>query len=167
MKKSIGVLIAVILLLTATCGLCDDDSSAISFTAGLTSSVTPDTALHIITDESQRAILTVCLALDFGISDGGKDYMANNFSNFLFNDSYVASDGTFLVVTGYAGGKCLNLFYYPKSKEASYYMADVDLSDELMDILVKTAAEKLPLNYKNDVAELIKVLNLIKEATNK
>jgi len=167
MKKSIGVLIAVILLLTATCGLCDDDSSAISFTAGLTSSVTPDTALDIITDESQRAILTVCLALDFGISDGGKDYMANNFSNFLFNDSYVASDGTFLVVTGYAGGKCLNLFYYPKSKEASYYMADVDLSDELMDILVKTAAEKLPLNYKNDVAELIKVLNLIKEATNK
>ena len=167
MKKSIGVLIAVILLLTATCGLCDDDSSAISFTAGLTSSVTPDTALDIITDESQRAILTVCLALDFGISDGGKDYMANNFSNFLFNDSYVASDGIFLVVTGYAGGKCLNLFYYPKSKEASYYMADVDLSDELMDILVKTAAEKLPLNYKNDVAELIKVLNLIKEATNK
>lgn len=165
MKKSIGILIAAILLLTTTCGICDDDSSAIPFTAGLTSSVTPDSALEIITSEEQRAILTVCLALDFGISDGGKDYMGNNFSAFLLNDSYVASDGTFLVVTGYAGGKCLNLFYYPKTKEASYYMADIDMSDELMDILVKTAAEKLPLSYKNDMAELLQVMNIIKEAT--
>lgn len=165
MKKCIGILIAAILLLTATCGLCDDDSSAIPFTAGLTSSVTPDSALEIITDESQRAILTVCIALDFGISDDGKDYMANNFSTFLLNDSYVASDGTFLVVTGYAGGKCLNLFYYPKTKEASYYMADIDMSDDLMDILVKTAAEKLPLNYKNDVVQLLKVMEVIKDAT--
>ncbi len=165
MKKSIGILIAVILLFTATCGLCDDDSSAIPFTAGLTSTVTPDSALEIITEESQRAILTVCLALDFGLSDGGKDYMSNNFSTFLLNDSYVASDGTFLVVTGYAGGKCLNLFYYPKTKEASYYMANIDMSDDLMDILVKTAAEKLPLSYKNDVVQLLKVMEIIKDAT--
>jgi hypothetical protein len=165
MKKSIGILIAMILLFTTTCGLCDDDSSAIAFTAGLTSSVTPDTALEIITDESQRAILTVCLALDFGLSDDGKDYMANNFASFLLNDSYVASDGTFLVVTGYAGGKCLNMFYYPKTNEASYYMADIDMSDSLMDILVKTAAEKLPISYKNDVAQLLQVLEIIKKAT--
>lgn len=165
MKKSIGILIAAILLLTATCGLCDDDSSAIPFTAGLTSTVTPDSALEIITSDEQRAILTVCLALDFGLSDGGKDYMSSNFSTFLFNDSYVASDGTFLVVTGYAGGKCLNLFYYPKTKEASYYMADIAVSDDLMDVLVKTAAEKLPLSYKNDVVELLKVMEVIKDAT--
>ena len=165
MKKSICILVVAILVLATTCGLCDDDSSAIPFTAGLTSSVAPDSALEIITDETQRAILTVCLALDFGICEDGKDYMANNFAKFIFNDSYVASDGTFLVVTGYAGGKCLNMFYYPKTKEASYYMADIDMSDELMDILVKTAAEKLALSYKNDSADLLQVLNVIKEAT--
>jgi len=39
------------------------------------------------------------------------------------------------------------------------------MSDDLMDILVKTAAEKLPLSYKNDVVQLLKVMEIIKDAT--
>ena len=35
-----------------------------------------------------------------------------------------------------------------------------------MDILVKTAAEQLPISYKNDVAQLLQVLDIIKKATN-
>ena len=165
MKKSIGVLIAAIILFTTTCGLCNGDSSAIPFTADLTAAVTPDSAVKIVTDSSQRAILTVCLALDFGLSEHGKEYMTENLSSFLFNDSYVASDGSFIVVTGYAGGKCLNMFYEPKEKKATYYLLDVDLSDELMDVLVKSSAEKLPLSYKNDIADLMTVMDVVREAT--
>ncbi len=164
MKKSIGILIAAIMLLSTTCGLCDSDSSSIPFTAVLTSTVAPDSAIEIIADETQRAILTVCLALDFAISDGGKDFMSSNLSTFLFNDSYVASNGSFLVVSGHAKGKCLNLFYEPDTKEASYYIVDSGMSDDLMDILVKSAAETLPLHYKNDVVQLLTVMDAIKEA---
>ena len=166
MKKSIGILIALILLFTATCALGDDKSSSIPFTATLTSAVAPESAVEIIADSSHRAILTVCLALDFGISKDGKEYMSENFASFLLNDSYVASDGTFVVVTGYAGGKCLNLFYYPKTKTASYFMTDANLSDELMSTVIKTAAERFPLSYKNETVKLLQVLEAVQEATN-
>lgn len=167
MRKIIGIVIVAVLLCTITCGSCEDNSAATPFTATITSSVVPESAIEIIASDDQRAVLTVCLALDFGLCDDGKDYMANNFSSYLINDSYVASDGTFLVVTGYAGGKCLNMFYSPKTGEASYYLTDVDLPDELMDLLVKTSAENLTLSYKNDVADLLKVMNIIKDAIGK
>ncbi len=167
MKKFIGILIAAILLFTTTFGMCDAGNSTMPFTAGLTSLVVPDNALEIITSDVQRALLTVCLALDFGLCDDGKDFMGNNFGSFIINDTYVASDGTFLAVFGYADGKGLNMFYYPETKEASFYLKDTGLSDEFMDLLVKTTAETLSLNYKNDTATLLKVVKAVKEATGK
>ena len=165
MKKIIGIVIVTVLLCTITCGLCENGDPT-EFTAKITPLVVPDNALEIIVSDTQRATLTVCLALDFGISDEGKAYMSNNLISFLTNGSYVASDGTFLVVSGYADGKVLNLFYDPRTGEASYFMTEAGFSDELMEMLVKTTAEKLTFSYKNDLAEVLKVLKIIEGVIN-
>lgn len=167
MKKSISILIAAIVLFSTTYGICDNDKTPIPFNATLTTSVISDSTLEIISSAEKRALLTICIAVDFGLCDDGKDFMANNFGQFALNTSYVASDGSSLIVTGYAGGKSLSFFYNPTLKETSYYMMDSNLSDELMDIIVKNAAENLPLSYKNDPLVLLKVMELIKNATSK
>lgn len=167
MKKGISILIAAIVLFSTTYGICDNDKSPIPFNATLTTSLISDSALEILSSDEKRALLTICIALDFGLCDAGKDFMANNFGTFALNTSYVASDGSSLIITGYAGGKSLSFFYNPSLKETSYYMMDSSLSDELMDVIVKNAAEQLPLSYKNDPLTMLKVLELMKDAIGK
>ena len=164
MKRIIAVIIAAALLFTVSCGICDDDASAIPFSCSLTSDLVPDTAIEILASDSQRALLTICLLLDLGIGGAEDEYLSQYFGTFLVNDSYVASDGTFLVVTGHAGGKVLNLYYDPAGKQASYFLMDSDLPDSLMDTLVKTTAESLTFNYKNNPDSLMEVMMIFKDA---
>ncbi len=44
-------------------------------------------------------------------------------------------------------------------------MDDVDLSDELMKILLEKSVDFFTLNYKNDASDLLLVLKVIKDAT--
>ena len=164
MKRIAAVFIALMMLAAGTAAA-ENENFNIPFECGLTSSVVPDTAAEIIESSLQRAFITVCLWLDFGISDEGKDFMAENFGTLCINDSYVASDGELLVlVTGYASGKQLHIFYNVAEKEASYALTEADFPDEIMKDLVKSSAEFFTLNYKNNASDLEQVLSIIQDA---
>ena len=170
MKKSIGILITAILLFTAACGLSEEESSLKYFTPQLTNSVTSassmemDSALNIITSKEKRAILTVCLAIDFSVTDEGKEFMNENIALFLHNDSYVSSNGTNLYVTGYANEKYLTICYAPGLDIAGYAVLDTGVSSAGMAFVVKEVAESQTFHYKNDTSDLADVLKILADA---
>ena len=165
MKRIIAICICLILVLTASIGLCDDNSG-IPFQCMITTIAAPESAIEIIVSDAQRALLTVCLAIDLGIAgdEEGKAFVSEHIGEYLMHDSYVVSDGKMLIVSGYAAGKILNMCYDPVGKEARYTLTDSDLPDALTATVVKQTAETQTLNYKNDVATLLKVLEVMKEA---
>lgn len=165
MKRLVLIMLIVCLLIPATCVYCEDETTATPFSCELTSSTVEDSALKIIVSSTQRSILTVCLLIDLG-ANVETEYVGNNFYQFILNDSYVASDGSFIVVSGHADGKILNIYYAPKTKEAYYNLFDANLSDTLMDYIVKTTAETQSFSYKNDSAELLQVFEIVGEVIN-
>ncbi len=80
MKRIITIFVIFALISTVFTVVAESENSGIAFECGLTSSVVPDTALEIIESDTQRALITVCLWIDFGLCDDGKDFMANNLA---------------------------------------------------------------------------------------
>ena len=170
MKKSIGILITAILLFTAACGLSEEESSLKFFTPGLTNTVTSessmgmDSALNIMADKEKRAILTVCLAFDFSVTDEGKEFTSENIALFLINDSYVSCSENSICLRGHANGKVLTFFYTPGLETAAYFVFDAGLPDAQMNMLVKEIAESEQFYFKNDTSDLMEVMNVISGA---
>lgn len=165
MKKIAASILVLFLIFSAVSGFCDDDTSGKPFSCPLTSAMIESSAKDVVTDDTQRAILTICLLLDLG-TEAEKDFMSENFGAVVLNDSYIASDGQFLIFSGFSSGKLVSIFYSPEGKLAMYTIRDTDLTDEYMALLVKTTSEHYEYCYKNEVTDLIMVVNAISEALN-
>ena len=121
------------------------------------------TVSELLKSDTQRALLTVCLLIDLGV-DAEKAFLSEHFGELVLNDSYVASDGDYIMVSGYAAGKVLMIGYEPGSKTALYSAMDSELSDSMLALSLKLAAEKLTYNYKNDPSALTMVVGALAEA---
>lgn len=165
MKRTIAICICLILVLTASIGFCDD-SSGTSFECPLTAALVPESTIEVLTSDVQRALLTICLIVDLTSADEkeARDFLSEHSGHYIMNGTYVVSDGSMLIVSGYAEGKVLNMFYDPKGKEAMYTLTDSDLPDALTATVIKQTAETQTFSYKNDTATVLKVLEVIKDA---
>ena len=163
MRKIAASILVLFLIFSAVSGFCDSDLSEKTFSCPFTSALIQGSAKDVVTNDMQRAVLSVGLLLDLGI-DAEKDFMSVNFGEIMLNDSYVASDGQFLVFSGFAAGYVVSIFYSPEGGIAMYSLIPADLSDEYLAMVVKSAAENYEYSYKNDVSDMAIVLNAISEA---
>jgi len=167
MKKILAFILAVCLFVPMTCAFAESgDNSGLPFTPVLTPGVLPKSATEIVTNKTNRAMLTVLLYVDLGLTEQD-EFMKENFGALLANDTYVASDGRFMIVSGFAGGKIVNVFYDPTNGDARYSMMDYDLPDSLVSQVIQKTAESQKYCYKNELTDLIAVMEVLKEAISK
>lgn len=160
MKKVLCVILLISLLIPAAAGLCDTTQ----FTVALTPLLTSDNTEEILSESISRSFLTVCLWIDLAITNE-KGFMSENIVDILFNDSYISSDGQYIALLAYSKDKYLNIYYDPATKTANYSILDNDGATEAaMAAVIKTIAESMAYNYKNDPAELQAVFQVISEA---
>jgi hypothetical protein len=161
MKKWLSLLLVCVLLLPCAAAL-GEDSSAASFDCTITAGVVSKDAKEILDSPSNRAMLTVCLLLDLGFTKE-KDFVVEHIQDFMTNDSYVSSDGKYFAVLMYSGGTILSLFYTPVTQEAKYYIKESGLpASSALEVVEKTAKGN-DYAYKNDAAEITKILKYISE----
>ena len=109
--------------------------------------------------------IIVALVVDLVLNDTDNVIFDNDtFVNVLLNDSYISSDGQFIVVSGFSNGKIINIFYDPKTGEAQYSVRETTLSDDLCAQVLKEAGDQLAYNYLNDKDLIVQVVQIMQEA---
>ena len=148
-------IIVLMLILMFSASICYGDSDIHFFAPVFTKMyMNDDTVESIMKTSKRRALATICLLTDLNNSEIS-DYVSTNYSILLTNDSYVSSEGDYVIIDMFADGKTVSIFYEPKSKTAAYYMMNWGFSDSFLKEAVKSAGkDAYTLHYKNDVDDI-------------
>lgn len=164
MKKFTAILLSLVLVLSLSVGLGEEESSFQPYEAKLTSILAESDPSTIIESDVHRSIMTVTLWLDLGLNDATKDFISDNIGELFMNDSYVSSDGsTRILVVGYVGTRLLSIFYDPATQKAEYSLRETGLKSSQMAEMVKTSSEFYPKSYRNSTENLLTVAQSIRE----
>ena len=165
MKKTVCLLLLVMLLVPCCTGFASAEAEAIPFTPKLTQIIT-DAVDYSASDwfgsSYNRAMLTITLAADLSIQTG------LDLSSLIdiTTASFVGKESFTLVVSFYDQyGKLYTIFYAPVINTASYY-STYGLSGQetaLQAVLRQNCSEGL---YKNDIEQMMKALKDLQSILN-
>ena len=118
MKRMSAMLISmfIAMVLICSCAVAADGALSRSFPAAMTAG-SEQTAGEWLTDETERALLTVSLWLDYGEQDDAAPCDVTGLLNSLVAQP---KDGGYLMVVISAGDGRLTMYFLPETGEASY-----------------------------------------------
>ncbi len=162
MKKTIALFLSLVLLLTAAGGLAET-AEAVDLELVLVPKVMPTSCMEIMNSDTNRAALTVLLLIELNATEN-TPLREEDFSKFLLNDTYVASDGQFIAVSGYSDGRLIVFYFDPATGQCKYQITETTLPDASLAEVIKQTAASLAYGYKNDPEIMEQVIKALAEA---
>ncbi len=157
MKKLLALVLAVLMMLSLTPAMADDDGNYTLFDLTVTGKFVDNAGLSAQDWDTdyERATLSTLLILDYMIATGLTADDIDITNSYL---GYMADDDIFLVLVAKGDGAVMIMFHY-ESKLSAYTEGDVSVE------LVASVSDFADANFiKNSKTEIEKVLVTIQDA---